>query len=162
MKFRFLTTDVFTNQIFGGNPLAVFPDARDLPESALQSIAREFNLSETVFVYPPERAEHARRLRIFTPAAELPFAGHPTIGTAHVLASLGEIALEGREARIVFEEGVGPVPVLIRGTPKKPVFAQLTAAKLPEIGPAPPGRSALADLLSIDAADILGGMTAPQ
>ena len=162
MKHRFLTADVFTNQIFGGNPLAVFPDARDIPEGALQRIALEFNLSETVFVYPAERAEHTRRLRIFTPAAELPFAGHPTIGAAHVLASLGEIALEGREARIVLEEGVGPVPVLIRGTPKKPVFVQLTIAKLPEVGPPPPSRSVLADLLSLDIADILGGMMAPQ
>jgi trans-2,3-dihydro-3-hydroxyanthranilate isomerase len=162
MKHRFITADVFTDHVFGGNPLAVFPDARAIPEGALQSIARELNLSETVFVYPPESAAHARRLRIFTPAAELPFAGHPTIGTAHVLAALGEIPLGGAETRIVLEEGVGPVPVLIRANGGAPSFAQLTVAKLPEVGPPPPGRSILADLLSLEPADILGGMVAPQ
>ena len=162
MKHRFITADVFTDHVFGGNPLAVFPDARAIPEGALQSIARELNLSETVFVYPPENAAHARRLRIFTPAAELPFAGHPTIGTAHVLAALGEIPLGGAETRIVLEEGVGPVPVLIRANGGAPSFAQLTVAKLPEVGPPPPGRSILADILSLEPADILGGMVAPQ
>src|SRR5581483_3823071 len=139
MRHRFITCDVFTNHIFGGNPLAVFPDARTIPEEALQRIAREFNLSETVFVYPPTNPLHTRRLRIFTPVAELPFAGHPTIGAAFVLAMLGEVPLRGPEARIVFEEGVGPVPVLVRANGGTPVFAQLTAAKTPEIGPPPPG-----------------------
>jgi trans-2,3-dihydro-3-hydroxyanthranilate isomerase len=162
MRHRFITCDVFTDHIFGGNPLAVFPDARQIPEETLQRIAREFNLSETVFIYPPANPSHTRRLRIFTPVAELPFAGHPTIGAAHVLATLGEIPLRGDETRIVFEEGVGPVPVLIRASGDRPTFAQLTAAKLPEIGPPAPGRSILADILSLEPADILGGMLAPQ
>jgi trans-2,3-dihydro-3-hydroxyanthranilate isomerase len=162
MRHRFITCDVFTDHIFGGNPLAVFPDARQIPEAALQRIAREFNLSETVFIYPPANPSHTRRLRIFTPVAELPFAGHPTIGAAHVLAALGEIPLRGDETRIVFEEGVGPVPVLIRASGGRPTFAQLTAAKLPEVGPPAPGRSILADILSLEPADILGGMLAPQ
>ena len=159
---RFLTADVFTDRPFAGNQLAVFPDARAIPEEHLAPIAREFNLSETVFVFPPVGARHSRRLRIFTPGEELPFAGHPTVGTAFVLAALGEIPLLGAETRIIFEEGVGPVPVMIRGSGTTPTFAQLTAAKLPEIGPPPPGRTFLAELLGLDAADILGGMTAPQ
>jgi trans-2,3-dihydro-3-hydroxyanthranilate isomerase len=162
MRARFYTCDVFTNQLFGGNPLAVFPDATGIPEDSLQRIAREFNLSETVFVYPPERPEHTKRLRIFTPAAELPFAGHPTVGAAHALATLGKVPLRGAETKIVFEEKVGPVPVLIRATDGKPTFAQLTAAQAPEIGPPTPGRSVLADVLALEATDIQGGMTAPQ
>jgi len=162
MRARFYTCDVFTNQLFGGNPLAVFPDASGIPESALQNLAREFNLSETVFVYPAQQREHTKRLRIFTPAAELPFAGHPTIGAAHTLATLGRFPLRGAETKIVFEEGVGPVPVLIRATDGKPTFAQLTAAQAPEIGPPTPGRSTIADVLGLEAADIQGGMTAPQ
>ena len=161
MRARFYTLDVFTDRTFGGNPLAVFPDATKIPEGALQSIALELNLSETVFVYPPADPKHTRRVRIFTPVYEMPFAGHPTVGCAFALAALGEIPLSG-ETRIVLEEGVGPVPVLIRGQFKMPVFAQLSVAKLPETGPPPPGRSHLADMLSLDPPDILGGMTAPQ
>jgi trans-2,3-dihydro-3-hydroxyanthranilate isomerase len=161
MRARFYTLDVFTDRTFGGNPLAVFPDATKIPESALQSIALEMNLSETVFVYPPADAKHTRRVRIFTPVYEMPFAGHPTVGCAFALAALGEIPLAG-ETRIVLEEGVGPVPVLIRGQFKAPTFAQLSVAKLPEVGPPPPGRTHLAEMLSLDPSDILGGMTAPQ
>lgn len=161
MRARFYTLDVFTDRIFGGNPLAVFPDAAKIPESALQSIALELNLSETVFVYPPANPKHTRRVRIFTPVFEMPFAGHPTVGCAFALAALGEIPLDG-EARIVLEEVVGPVPVLVRGEFKKPTFAQLSVAKRPETGPPPPGRTHLAEMLSLDPSDILGGMTAPQ
>jgi trans-2,3-dihydro-3-hydroxyanthranilate isomerase len=162
MPHRFVTCDVFTTCIFGGNPLAVFPDASGIPAEVLPSLAREFNLSETVFIYPPERPEHTRRLRIFTPAAEIPFAGHPTLGAAFVLAALGMIPVRGGETRIVFEEGVGAVPVVIRAVKGVPVAAQLTAAQRPEVGPPAPGRSVLADILSLDPADILGGMLAPQ
>lgn len=161
MRARFYTLDVFTNRIFGGNPLAVFIDATAIPESALQSIALELNLSETVFVYPPADPKHTRRVRIFTPVYEMPFAGHPTVGCAFALAALGEVPLAG-ETRIVLEEGVGPVPVLIRGEFKNPTFAQLSVAKLPETGPPPPGRTHLAEMLSLDPSDILGGMAAPQ
>ena len=78
-RFRYLTADVFTSQPFGGNPLAVFPDARDIPEHRLQDVAREFNLSETTFVYPASDQAHTRRVRIFTPGTELPCAV-PTVG----------------------------------------------------------------------------------
>jgi trans-2,3-dihydro-3-hydroxyanthranilate isomerase len=162
MRYRFLTSDVFTDRIFGGNPLAVFPDGRGLSTEQMQRVARELNLSETVFVLPPENPAHTRRLRIFTPGTELPFAGHPTVGTAIVLASIGEVPMTGEETRIVFEEGVGPVPVLIRAEGGVPVFAQLSAAKLPVTGLKPPAVKELADLLSIDPGDILTGDDAPE
>jgi len=83
---RFVTLDVFTDRPFGGNQLAVFPDATGIPEEALLEITREFNFSETTFCYPPADPAHTRRVRIFTPGAEVPFAGHPTVGTAVALA----------------------------------------------------------------------------
>ena len=95
-KFRYVVADVFTDKALEGNQLAVFTDARDIPEDMLQPLAREMNFSETVFVLPPEQGGHAR-IRIFTPATELRFAGHPTLGSAFVLAAplqLGEIRLE--------------------------------------------------------------------
>ena len=162
MRYRFYTADVFTDRVFGGNPLAVFPEARGLPPDQMREVAREFNLSETVFVFPAEQAGPTRRLRIFTPGAELPFAGHPTIGTAHVLASIGEITLEGDVTNVVFEEGVGPVPVSIHAEDNRPVSAQLTGAKLPEFGPPVPPLEAIASVLSLDASDLLGGKTEPQ
>src|SRR6185312_7782482 len=113
-RVRYLTADVFTDHTFGGNPLAVFPDASRVPPELMLPIAREFNYSETTFVLPPENPAHTARVRIFTPGGELQFAGHPTVGTAHVLASIGAVKLTGDETRIVLEEGVGPVPVVIR------------------------------------------------
>ena len=82
MSRRFVTLDVFTTQPHAGNPLAVVLDGEGLDSAAMQTIAREFNLSETVFVFPPENPGHRAAIRIFTPGAELPFAGHPTVGTA--------------------------------------------------------------------------------
>jgi len=154
MRHRFCTVDVFTDRLFGGNSLAVFPDARALDGEVMQRIAREFNFSETTFVLPAASPAHTRRVRIFTPGTELPFAGHPTLGTAHALAALGEIPLTGETTRIVLEEGVGPVPVTIRAREGRPVFAQLTAARLPEFGPAPPPPEAIASALSLDVADL--------
>lgn len=123
-SYRYHTADVFTDVPFGGNQLAVFPDARGIPEHRLLDVTREFNYSETTFVYPPSDPAHTRRVRIFTPGGEVPFAGHPTVGTAHVLAAIGEIPLAGDSTSIVFEEQVGPVPVRIRAHGGTPVFAQ--------------------------------------
>ena len=114
MNARYLTADVFTDHQFGGNQLAVFPDASEIHPDLMQQIAREFNYSETTFVLPPSDPRHTAKVRIFTPGGELQFAGHPTVGTAHVLASIGVIPLTGDETHIVFEEGVGPVAVTIR------------------------------------------------
>jgi trans-2,3-dihydro-3-hydroxyanthranilate isomerase len=106
MQRRFTTLDVFTAKRFAGNPLAVVLDAEGLDTQAMQAVAREFNLSETVFVLPPQNPAHRAKLRIFTPAAELPFAGHPTVGTAVLLGRLDG----GSACALVLEEGVGPVP----------------------------------------------------
>ncbi|MFL5386728.1 MAG: PhzF family phenazine biosynthesis protein [Longimicrobiaceae bacterium] len=111
MPHRFVIADVFTEKAFGGNQLAVLPDGRGLSERAMQSLAREFNFSETTFVFPPETPGTDFRLRIFTPANELPFAGHPTVGTASVLARLGLVPLQNGAGRVVFGENVGPVSV---------------------------------------------------
>ncbi len=157
MKVKFFTCDVFTNMPFGGNQLAVFPDAVSIPETMLLSIAREFNFSETTFVYPPADAVHTKKVRIFTPGGELPFAGHPTVGTAVTLAAIGDIPLIGDETKIVFEELVGPVPVTIRSVNGIPAFAQLTAAKLPEFTTAVPTPEQLAEVLSLQREEIVDG-----
>ncbi len=109
-RHRYLTLDVFTNRPFSGNQLAVFPDARAIPDDRLADIAREFNLSETVFVYPPSDPKHTRRLRIFTPAEELPFAGHPTVGTAYALAATGEVKLTGPRRASSSRKASAPCP----------------------------------------------------
>src|SRR3954466_5141755 len=117
--YRYVVADVFTDTPLTGNGLAVFTDARELREPALQLLARELNLSETVFVYPPESDGHVR-IRIFTPTVELPFAGHPVLGTAFVLAGplqLGEIRIE---------TGAGLVPVRVdRDDTARIVFGRL-------------------------------------
>jgi trans-2,3-dihydro-3-hydroxyanthranilate isomerase len=160
MPYRFVTADVFTSTMFGGNQLAVLPDARGLTGEQMLAITREFNYSESTFVLPPEHGG-TRRVRIFTPGGEVPFAGHPTVGTAHVLAAIGEIPLAGAETRVVFEEGVGDVPVTIRASGGVPTFAQLSVAKLPEVVSATPDLDALAEVLSLRPDDFVGGPWAP-
>ena len=160
--YEFHTLDVFTQKRFGGNPLAVFPDADGLGTESMQQIAREMNLSETTFVLPPESSRALCKVRIFTPSSELPFAGHPTVGTGFLLATLGRIPLQEERATVLFEEGVGLVPVEVRAHAGKPDFVQLTAAKLPEFGPPPPERVQLAALLGIHPQDILDGADRPQ
>lgn len=154
MRYQFFTADVFTDKMFGGNQLAVFPQASGLDAKQMLQITKEFNYSETVFVLPPRDPAHTRLLRIFTPAQEIPFAGHPTIGTAFVLASIGQIQLTGDESKITLEEGVGAVPVLISMRHGKPYFMKLTSAKLPEYGPKPPSLEDIAVCLSANVSDI--------
>ena len=161
-SYRFLTADIFTSTRFGGNQLAVLPDASGLTTEQMLAITREFNYSESTFVFPPENPKHTRRVRIFTPGGEIPFAGHPTVGTAHVLAAIGEVPLTGPETRIVLEENVGPVTVLIRARDGKPDFAQLSVAMLPQVSQPPVSRAQLAEMLSLDSADLLDGDYAPQ
>jgi trans-2,3-dihydro-3-hydroxyanthranilate isomerase len=163
MKARYLTLDVFTDRPFGGNQLAVLPDAAGIPERHLLDIAREFNFSETTFVFPPADSRNTRRVRIFTPGGEIPFAGHPTVGTAHALAAIGDIALPGGEARVLFEEGVGIVPVTVRaGSDGRPAFAQLTTAIVPQpLEPPRPEPPVLAATLSLRTEDLVLGDWAP-
>jgi trans-2,3-dihydro-3-hydroxyanthranilate isomerase len=151
-EYRYFTCDVFTDRVFGGNPLAVLVDAHGLADTEMQAIAREFSFSETTFVTAASDPRHTARVRIFTPGGELPFAGHPTVGTAFVLASNGTAARE-----IVFEEGVGPVPVRIdRGADGRVVRCTLTAARLPECGPTSPEPTALAAMLGLAEVDLAG------
>jgi trans-2,3-dihydro-3-hydroxyanthranilate isomerase len=109
MAHAFVTVDVFTEQRFGGNPLAVFPDARGLSDAAMQSLAAEFNLSETTFVLPPDNPAHTARVRIFNRVAEMPFAGHPNVGTGYVLAQAGR----DHDGVLRFEEIAGLVEVRV-------------------------------------------------
>lgn len=142
---RFVIADVFTDQPFSGNQLAVFPDAQGLSDRAMQAIAREFNFPETTFVLPDWR------VRIFTPKSELPFAGHPTVGTAAVLAQVRKLDLP---ARVVLQEGIGPVPVDLarRGAH---IHAQFTIEKPVETPAVRPEPAAAAAALSLPEAAVL-------
>jgi trans-2,3-dihydro-3-hydroxyanthranilate isomerase len=109
-EYRFIQVDVFTDAPFGGNPLAVFPEAEGLTTDEMQRLAREMNLSETTFVLPPQTPGADFKVRIFTPAAELPFAGHPVVGTHWALAHLGRVDLREPVTQVRFELGVGVLP----------------------------------------------------
>jgi trans-2,3-dihydro-3-hydroxyanthranilate isomerase len=123
MQRRYVTVDVFTDRAFGGNPLAVILDAAGLSTAQMQAIASEFNYSETTFVLPPQNSAHDAQVRIFTVREEIPFAGHPNVGTAFVLATQATKP----PARLVFEEKAGLVPVEILQKDGRPVGAELTA-----------------------------------
>jgi trans-2,3-dihydro-3-hydroxyanthranilate isomerase len=173
MELPFYTLDVFTDRTFGGNPLGVFPNATHLPTDLMQRIALEMNLSETVFLGPPETGDGTARVRIFTPRREVPFAGHPTVGSAIFLA--GELSTESGvgtgggwsasavpdapadgEITLVLEENVGPVPVVVRFENGTPVFAQFTTALLPEHRRNPHPLEDVAALIGLDETDIGG------
>lgn len=158
---RYVTADVFTSEPFTGNPLAVVFGAEGLPTDTLQAITREFNYAETTFVFAPERADTTRRVRIFTPEREVPFAGHPTLGTAHVLVATGEVPAHGDELTVVLGEDVGPVPVRVRLAGGAPVHGQLTTAQLPEERVEVADLEALASTLSLRVDDFVGGAHAP-
>ena len=146
-SFRFYTCDVFTERMFSGNQLAVVLDADGLDASTMQSIAREFNFSETTFVTAPNDQRHTARVRIFTPGRELPFAGHPTVGTAFVLASLGT---DQTAHQLVLEENIGPVPVQIERRHGQVVRCTFTSARLPEqLDTVAPSSGALAEMLQL-------------
>src|SRR4051812_13769575 len=130
-SYRYLHYDVFTDHLFGGNQLAVFLDGRGLPADTMQSIAKEMNFSETTFVLPADAPATDVRMRIFTPAEELPMAGHPTIGTTFALARAGAIDL-GRQ-HFVFGCGIGPVPVAMTWNGVDLGFAWMTQ-RLPVFG----------------------------
>lgn len=152
-RLHYHRVDVFTDRAFGGNPLAVFTNGRGVSTETMQEIAKEFNLSETTFVLPPDDSRHDWRVRIFTPGSELPMAGHPTVGTSFVLAREHLIRRDKRETTIILEEGVGPVPVRIEFKDGDPVFAEMSQP-LPRFGPRLEDRRAAAAMLSLDERDI--------
>ena len=127
MKYRFHIVDVFTDTRFGGNQLAVLPEAQGLSTEQMQKIAREFNFSESTFVLPATDAVNTRQVRIFTPTSELPFAGHPNVGTAFVLAACGALDADRRLLEVRFEERAGVVPISIRFEGGQPLSCELTA-----------------------------------
>ena len=153
-EHRFAQVDVFTDRVFGGNPLAVVFDADDLGDAEMQSIAREMNLSETAFLLPPTRPECAARVRIFTPAREVPFAGHPTIGTSWVLATEG--LLPQGATRFFLEEAIGPVEVELEGDPARPSFLWMRHGEA-KFGPELGNRAAFAAALGLAEADLWPG-----
>jgi trans-2,3-dihydro-3-hydroxyanthranilate isomerase len=160
MRYRYFICDVFTETRFGGNPLAVVPDARGLSDALMQRIAREFNFSESTFVLPPENGG-TKRVRIFTPTKELPFAGHPNVGTAFVLAEAGAVGeIGGAGAEVVFEEPAGPVPVRIERRDAG-LFCELRAPeRLSSGGRATP--EAIAAAVSLAPAEVVSATHPPQ
>ncbi len=146
-QLDFYTLDVFTDQPFAGNPLAVFPDAANLPTSLMAQIARELNLSETVFV-GQVGAGNRFALRILTPAGEIPFAGHPTIGTALLLLQLGRLGAD-LPASLVLDQRVGPVEVQISPSDTGPV-ARLRTAQLPKVRSSALSRADAAGLIGLE------------
>jgi trans-2,3-dihydro-3-hydroxyanthranilate isomerase len=152
MPLHYTTLDVFTDRPFGGNPLAVFCDQPELPTERMQAIAREFNLSETVFIVPPRDPRALRRLRIFTPTKEMQFAGHPTIGAVHTLADTG---IAGDRTEFTLELEVGLVPIKVTRRDGALPFLQLTAARVPETRGSAPSRADLAKMLSLQEGDVI-------
>jgi trans-2,3-dihydro-3-hydroxyanthranilate isomerase len=153
MRRRFATLDVFTDRRFAGNPLAVVLDAQGLEGDAMQAIAREFNHPETVFVFAPADPQHRARLRIFTPARELPFAGHPTVGTA-VLLALSDRATAGGE--LVLEERIGPVRCTVEAVSAGGGSARFAVPQLPAEAGSAPDDTAVAAGLALAPSDMEG------
>ncbi|MGH7107565.1 MAG: PhzF family phenazine biosynthesis protein [Acetobacteraceae bacterium] len=157
MQRRYLTVDVFTDRAFGGNPLAVVLDAQGLSTAQMQAIAIEFNYAETTFVLPPRESGHDAEVRIFTVRSEIPFAGHPNVGTAFVLATRAAKPPE----RLSFEEKAGLVGIGILQDGNKVVGAELTAPqglkRSTEVSP-----EQAASCITLDAADVRTDRHAPQ
>ena len=161
MRYRFVTCDVFTERRFGGNQLAVLPDADGLTAAQMQTIAAEFNYSETTFVLPPVDPAHLAHVRIFTPKHEMPFAGHPTVGTALVLGWLDRLPAGGE---IVLEEQAGPVPVRVNTDGCAAGFAEFAAPVAPTHGETlPPEAAGLGDaeVLSVGGLPCVASCGAP-
>jgi trans-2,3-dihydro-3-hydroxyanthranilate isomerase len=150
-QYEYARVNVFTGDRFGGNPLAVLPDARGLTDAQMQAIAREFNLSETTFVLPPVNPQHHARVRIFTPVTEMPFAGHPNVGTGFVLAR----AMDDPPEHLVFEEIAGLVRVhMLRGPDKAITGTRISAPRALSIGDAV-ATETVAACVSLSPGDIL-------
>ena len=153
-EWRVVRVDVFTERVFGGTPLVVVFDAGELGEVEMQAVAREMNCSETTFLVPPSRPDCVARVRIFTPAREIPFAGHPTIGTAWVLAT--EKRLPHGTARFNLEEGIGPVEVMLEGDPARPSLLWMRHGGA-RFGPELTNRAGFARALGLAETDLLPG-----
>jgi len=153
MQRRYVTVDVFTDRVFGGNPLAVVLDAQGLKKPQMQAIATEFNYAETTFVFPPRDAQHSAHVRIFTPRTEVPFAGHPNVGTAVVFAHEREGQGGPPLERLVFEEAAGLIPIRLIRQPNAVVGAEFAAPEHLTLG-SKVSAGDIAECLSLNAADI--------
>jgi len=160
MDYRYYICDVFTDTRFGGNQLAVVPEARGLSAEQMQQIAREFNFSESTFVLPAE-AGHTRRVRIFTPTTELPFAGHPNVGTAFALAAAGEFGPLDEPITVTFEEKAGVVPIAIQRRDGTGIWCELAAPGRLSLGKTISPAS-LAAAVSLTADDVVTTTHPPQ
>jgi trans-2,3-dihydro-3-hydroxyanthranilate isomerase len=160
MRYRYSICDVFTDTRFGGNQLAVLPEAQGLSDRRMQQIAREFNFSETTFVLPPE-AGHTRKVRIFTPTTEIPFAGHPNVGTAFVLATIGEFGPIDQETTVTFEEKAGLVAIAVRKREDGRIVCELTAPQRLSLGQTVSART-LARAVSLVEDDVVTRTHPPQ
>jgi trans-2,3-dihydro-3-hydroxyanthranilate isomerase len=160
LNYRYYTCDVFTETRFGGNPLAVLPDAIGLSDEQMQQIAREFNFSESAFVFP-SNSGHTRHVRIFTPKREVPFAGHPNVGTAFVLASAGEFGEIQLSLTVTFEEKAGLVAVTIHEANGKVTSCELAAPQPLTLGKTI-SPSLVASAVSLAAEDVITNTHDPQ
>src|SRR5882672_1116370 len=152
---KFTLVDVFTSRAFGGNQLAVFSDAREISDAEMQALAHELNFSESTFVTASDVPGAVRRVRIFTPAREIPMAGHPTVGTTWLLASHGQIPLKPARGSLdaTLQLGIGPVTVTIEGANAQPEFVWMNHRE-PEFGTIRRDVARIANALGIEAADI--------
>lgn len=155
-EYDFVTVDVFTDRRFGGNQLAVFPDARGLSDAEMQSLSAEFNLSETTFVLPPSDPKHTARVRIFNRTSEMPFAGHPNVGTGYVLAQQGR----DKDGMLVFEEIAGLVEIRIERSGGTVTGATIAAPQPLSLGLKLPPET-IARCAGLGTADVLTGAHAP-
>jgi len=160
MVYRYFVCDVFTKQMFRGNQLAVLPEAQGLSESQMQNIAKEFNFSETTFVFPPE-AGQTKMVRIYTPNSEVPFAGHPNIGTAFILAKNGVFGTLDTGKEVVFEEKAGLVPIKIKRDESGYIWCELSAPEVLSIRD-PVSKSLVASVLTLNESEILTTTHPPQ
>jgi trans-2,3-dihydro-3-hydroxyanthranilate isomerase len=160
MKYRYYICDVFTETRFGGNQLAVLPKADGLSDHQMQQITREFNFSESAFVFPA-KAGNTRHVRIFTPGGEIPFAGHPNVGTAFVLATAGELGEINSSLTVTFEEEAGLVPVTIDCEKGAVVRCEVTAPQSFSLGKTV-AIQLVASAISLSPHDILTDTHQPQ
>jgi trans-2,3-dihydro-3-hydroxyanthranilate isomerase len=154
MKYNYYIADVFTRQIFNGAQIAVFPNADGLSNEQMRLLARELNLTETVFVFHPESESATRKMRIFSPLGEIDFAGHPIIATAFVLSSCGDIKLTEAITPVVFEQNAGPINVNISANQGKPFFVQFTRKASSIVDRFTPTDEELSSFLSIQQSEL--------
>ena len=154
MNYTYYIADVFTRQIFNGAQIAVFPNAEGLSDEHMRLLARELNLTETVFVFHPDNDSSTHKMRIFSPLGEIDFAGHPIIATAYVLGSCGDIKLTEAVTHLVFEQNVGPINVNISANQGKPYFVQFSRKISSIVDRFAPTDEELASFLSIKQSEL--------